>query len=155
MINFIILGKEVIFFHFYEKQNFVWKVFDKKGLENNVSIRMVSYLTYYLHISFGKYLLILLVNYLIISLLHLEIISLLHLNFLISFRNYGLISFGGKRGDVRNFPYGIFPNVNFPRVFSQTANSQGYFPKWQLPKCAISKWLLRPLSMFYPERSVL
>ena len=27
----------------------------------------------------------------------------------------------------------------FPKTFSQTATSQGYFPKWQLPKCAISQ----------------
>jgi len=25
----------------------------------------------------------------------------------------------------------------FPKGFSQAATSQGYFPKWQLPKCAI------------------
>ena len=27
----------------------------------------------------------------------------------------------------------------FPKDFSQVAIPQGYFPKWQLPKCAISK----------------
>jgi len=26
----------------------------------------------------------------------------------------------------------------FPTAFSQAAASQGYFPNWQLPKCAIS-----------------
>ena len=28
---------------------------------------------------------------------------------------------------------------NFPKDFSQVETSQGYFPKWQLPKCAISQ----------------
>ena len=27
----------------------------------------------------------------------------------------------------------------FPKDFSQVATSQGYFPKWQLSKCAISR----------------
>ena len=27
----------------------------------------------------------------------------------------------------------------FAKDFSQVATSQGYFPKWQLPKCVISK----------------
>ena len=27
----------------------------------------------------------------------------------------------------------------FPKDFPQVATSQGYFPKWQLPKCAISQ----------------
>ena len=27
----------------------------------------------------------------------------------------------------------------FPKAFSQETTSQGYFPKWQLPKCAISQ----------------
>jgi len=27
----------------------------------------------------------------------------------------------------------------FPKAFSQVATSQGYFPKWQLPKCKISQ----------------
>ena len=27
----------------------------------------------------------------------------------------------------------------FPKAFSQVASSQVYFPKWQLPKCAISQ----------------
>ena len=40
---------------------------------------------------------------------------------------------------VRYFPKGFFPSGNFPRIFSQDATSQGYFPKWQLPKCAITQ----------------
>ena len=27
----------------------------------------------------------------------------------------------------------------FPKAFSQATTSQGYFPKWKLPKCAISQ----------------
>ena len=34
---------------------------------------------------------------------------------------------------------GTFPCGNFPRVLSHVATSQGYFPMWQLPKCAISQ----------------
>ena len=30
----------------------------------------------------------------------------------------------------------MFPK-NFPKALSQEANSQGYFPKWQVPPCAI------------------
>ena len=30
----------------------------------------------------------------------------------------------------------MFPK-NFPKALSQEANSQGYFPKWQVPHCAI------------------
>ena len=40
---------------------------------------------------------------------------------------------------VRYFPKGFFPSGNFPRIFSQDATSQGYFPKWQLTKCAITQ----------------
>ena len=36
-------------------------------------------------------------------------------------------------------PKGIFPSGNFPRVFFEVASSQGYFYKWQRPKCAISQ----------------
>ena len=28
----------------------------------------------------------------------------------------------------------------FPKDFSKVSTSQGYFPKWQLPKCAISQF---------------
>ena len=34
----------------------------------------------------------------------------------------------------------------FPKAFSQAATSQGYFPKWQLAKCAISH---APTSQMY------
>ena len=37
------------------------------------------------------------------------------------------------------FPKCIFPSGYFPRVFSQVVTSQGYFPKWQLFTCTISK----------------
>ena len=39
-----------------------------------------------------------------------------------------------KLSDTRQLPKGIFPSCNFPRVFSQAATSQGYFPKLQLLK---------------------
>ena len=39
----------------------------------------------------------------------------------------------------------------FPKDSSQVATSQGYFPKWQLPKCAISQAVT---SQVCPSRSV-
>ena len=38
----------------------------------------------------------------------------------------------------------------FPQDFPQVATSQGYFPKWQLPKCAISQ---AATSQVCPSRS--
>ena len=38
----------------------------------------------------------------------------------------------------------------FPKAISQVATSQGYFPKWQLPKCAISQ---AATSQVCPSRS--
>ena len=51
----------------------------------------------------------------------------------------------------------------FPKAFSQAATSQGYFPKQNLPNCAISQaassqaypsHIPRPHIMFQPQRSV-
>ena len=39
----------------------------------------------------------------------------------------------------------------FPKDFSQVATSQDYFPKWQLPKCAISQ---AATSQVFPSPSV-
>ena len=39
----------------------------------------------------------------------------------------------------------------FPKAFSQAVTSQEYFPKWQLPKCAISQVAT---SQVFPSRSV-
>ena len=41
--------------------------------------------------------------------------------------------------DLRYFPNGVFPSGHFPRVFSQVATSQGYFPKWQCPNLHFPK----------------
>ena len=38
----------------------------------------------------------------------------------------------------------------FPKVFSAVATSQGYFPKWQPPKCASSQ---AETSKVFPSRS--
>ena len=46
---------------------------------------------------------------------------------------------------VKNIMLGIFL-----KAFSQSTTSQGYFPKWQLPNCAISQvatWEVAPAKM--------
>ena len=54
--------------------------------------------------------------------------------------------------DVRCFLKSVYPSVNLPKVFSQAATYQRYFPKWQLPRCAISQ---AATSQVCPSRSTL
>ena len=39
----------------------------------------------------------------------------------------------------------------FPKDFPQVATSQGYFPKWQIPKCAISQAVTFPAVALGPK----